>query len=113
MKTKDLTVKSKGTKATAKKGSEVSKFNYDISLWPIGAKVAYTASRVAEHKGLTGVIEGHRPTNGLWVRFSTGTKGSISIKTAKLLSTVKAKVQRKPKPKATEAPAEATEPSTE
>jgi hypothetical protein len=95
-----MAAKGTGSEKTPKDVAE-SKLSFKKSDWPLQAKVQYTAQRVAEHVGMTGVIIGYRPTNGLWVRFPNG-KGSISVKTAKLLGGKVAKV-RKPK----SAPAEA------
>jgi len=99
----------KGTKSTkpvaSKGGEKKAKFNFDTNLWPMGAKVAYTAERVAEHKGMTGTIVGYRPTNGLWVKFPNG-KGSISVKTAKLVGKAPQKAPSR-KAKVTSEPAAA------
>jgi hypothetical protein len=76
----------KGTIETEKAPKDVaeSKLSFKKADWPLNAKVEYTGERVSEHKGMSGVIVGYRPTNGLWVKFPNG-KGSISIKQAKLV----------------------------
>jgi hypothetical protein len=82
-----------------------SRFSFKFKDYPIGAKVAYLGERVADHKGMSGVIVGYRPSNGLWVKFPNGV-GSISVKVAKVLGSPKPKG-----PKGVETPKELETPS--
>jgi len=74
----------------AQLAAKESRFSFNPKDYPVGAKVEYTGERVAERVGnKVGIILGHRPTNGLWVKFPNG-KGSISVKFAKVLAAPKA-----------------------
>lgn len=64
-----------GTKAA--KGSKMYAGNL-VKDFPIGSKVKYIGTRVAEHTGKVAEVTGHKDANGLNIKFSDGSKGSAT-----------------------------------
>jgi len=46
--------------------------------FPVGSKIKYVGTRVAEHTGKVGEVTGHKDANGLNIKFSDGSKGTAT-----------------------------------
>ena len=82
--------------ATKKAGADVKETGPSARQLtiPIGSFVKYTGKRVGDHVGLSGEVIGYRgPTTGLWIKFSDGSKGSISLTQAEVLKKAPKKAQ--------------------